>query len=97
MTTTAQSPWWETDYPSQYYAYANDSVTLGGYPVAGWVDVSVYAAKPADLPVASDMVALTEYQWNARLLVNQVIKDGKVATWTPDVPVIPLTTQAPTS
>lgn len=73
-----------SDYPSRYYAYANQSAKLGGYPTAGWVDTAIFSAKPDWLPPASDMIALTEEQWNSREPVNQIIKDGAVQTYAPD-------------
>lgn len=73
-----------SDYPARYYAYSNETAKLGGYPTVGWVDVAMFSAKPSWLPVASDMIALTEDQWNSRQLVNQIIKDGTVQTYTLD-------------
>lgn len=85
---------WKDNYTNRYYAYANTNSTINGYPVVGWVDVTLYTNKPDWLPDAASMVSLTEDQWNARQFVNQVIKDGQVVTETPEVPVIPLKTQA---
>ncbi|MCP1271995.1 hypothetical protein [Acetobacter cerevisiae] len=93
-TSRTEPTWQETDYPAGYYAYSNNTELLDGYPRVGWVDVSIFSAKPDWLPNAASMIPLTEDQWNARQFVNQVIKDGQVVTETPDVPVIPLKTQA---
>lgn len=81
MTTQDSKPWWATSYPDRYYAYANTTVTLGGDPTVGWVDVAMFSSAPAWLPAASDLVAQTDAAWSARSLVNQIIKDGKVQTY----------------
>ena len=86
------APWWETDYPSRYYAYSSTTETLGGYPVVGWVDVSIFSVAPSWLPVAADMIALTSDEWAARKLVNQIVVDGAVSTYTP--PALTLAAQA---
>ncbi|NSL91685.1 hypothetical protein [Acetobacter syzygii] len=84
MTTSTTTSWWATSYPDRYYAYANTTVTLGGDPTVGWVDVAMFSSAPAWLPAASDMIALTDAEWSARSLVNQIIKDGKVQTYVPE-------------
>lgn len=73
---------WKTDYPAQYYAYSNTSAMLGGYPTVGWVDISIFTAKPDWLPAASAMIPLTEEQWEARSNVSQIVKDGTITTYT---------------
>ena len=85
---------WKDNYSNRYYAYGNTDSIINGYPVVGWVDVTLYTDKPDWLPDANAMVALTDEQWNARLFVNQVIKAGQIVTETHDVPAIPLKTQA---
>lgn len=80
--------WWESSYPAQYYAYSNTSATLGGYPTVGWVDVSMFSAAPSWLPSASDMIALTQAEWDARQLVNQVVINGVVSTYTAPAPTL---------
>lgn len=84
MTNQDSKPWWATSYPDRYYAYANTTVTLGGDPTVGWVDVAMFSSAPAWLPAASDLVAQTDAAWSARSLVNQIIKDGKVQTYVPE-------------
>lgn len=76
--------WWATDYASRYYAYPNTDSLLGGYPTPGYVDMDMFSSAPAWLPAASDMIALTDAEWSARSLVNQIIKDGKVQTYVPE-------------
>ena len=88
VSVESASPWWETDYPSRYYAYSNTAETLGGYPVAGWVDVAIFSAAPSWLPVAADMIALTSDEWAARKLVNQIVVDGAVTTYTAPSPTL---------
>ena len=92
VSDTATTPWWEADYPSRYYAYSSTTETLGGYPVVGWVDVAIFSAAPSWLPVAADMIALTSDEWAARKLVNQIVVDGAVSTYTP--PALTLAAQA---
>lgn len=93
-STTATTQSWKDAYPSRYYAYGNPDSTINGYPTVGWIDISMYIDKPTWLPVASDMIPYTQEQWDSRLFVNQVIKDGKVATEVQVVPPVPLPTQA---
>lgn len=77
---------WKSDYPEQYYAYPNHNALLGGYPTVGWVDISIYTAKPEWLPPASDMKALTADQWNSRAIIGQIIKDGAICDYVPEIP-----------
>lgn len=76
--------WQKIDYPDRYYAYSDNTTCLGGFPRASWVDVDIFSQKPDWLPIASDMIALTDAEWSARSLVNQIIKDGKVQTYVPE-------------
>ena len=85
---------WKANYPSRYYAYANPDANINGYPTVGWIDISMFIDKPSWLPIASEMIPYTQEQWDSRLFVNQVIKDGVVVTETPIVPPVPLPTQA---
>ena len=73
---------WQTAYPARYYAYSNTDATLGGYPTVGWIDVNLYSSKPSWLPGASAMIALTSEEWADRSLNSQIIKDGKIVTYT---------------
>ena len=73
---------WKTDYPAQYYAYSNTAAMLGGYPSVGWVDLGIFTNKPSWLPAASDMIALTATEWEGRSSADQIIKDGKIVTYT---------------
>ncbi len=91
------SVWWSASYPAKYYAYSNATTTLGGYPTVGWVDVSMFSESPSWLPPASGMIPLSQEEWDARQLVNQVVINGVVSTYTPPVPVIPLKDQAATA
>lgn len=75
--------WWSELYPAQYYAYPNTSYIIGGYPSVGWIDVSIFSNAPPGLPPAADMIALTPTEWAERKLVNQIVVDGKVSTYTP--------------
>lgn len=85
---------WKDNYSNRYYAYGNTDSIINGYPVVGWVDVTLYTDKPDWLPDATDMIALTDEQWNVRKFVNQVIKDGQIVTETLPAPVITLAEQA---
>lgn len=72
---------WKTDYPSRFYAYSNAAMTLGGFPSVGWVDVSIFTLKPDWLPQASEMIPLTETEWNSRSSADQIIKDGAISDY----------------
>lgn len=80
--TTETAAWWKADYPAQYYAFPS-STTLGGYPVAGLVDLNVYSSQPGWLTSGTTLVALTQAEWLSIVPVNIIIKDGKVQTYTP--------------
>lgn len=77
---------WKTDYPAQYYAYSNPNAMLGGYPTVGWVDISIFTAKPEWLPAASAMIALTPDQWNNRGIIGQIVKDGAICDYVAPAP-----------
>lgn len=91
-TVTSTAPWWGSDYPNQYYAMQT-SETLGGYPLLGWVDVSLFQAAPSWLPAASELLPLTAQQWSARTS-SQILVDGKIEQYTP--PAITVAEQAAT-
>ena len=80
--------WWESLYPARYYAYSNTTSTLGGHPTVGWVDVSMFSAAPSWLPEASNMIALTQAEWDARSLVNQIVVNGAITTYTAPAPTL---------
>lgn len=86
--TNTSSDWWAASYPARYYAYSNTSTTLGGHPTVGWIDVSMFSAAPSWLPAASDMIALTQAEWDARALVNQIVVNGAVTTYTAPAPTL---------
>lgn len=89
ITTTTN---WKDNYPSIYYAFPDNTSKINGYPVAGYIDIDMYGDdKPTWIPDAKDMVAMTKDQWDNRLYVNQVIKDGVIST---ETPIISLTDQA---
>ena len=92
-TATAAAPWWNAAYPAQYYAVKTGE-TLGGYPLMGWVDVSLFQSAPDWLPAASAMIALTTKQWSARAS-DQILVNGAIEQYTP--PAITLTAQAATA
>ena len=86
MTTTT---WWSADYPAQYYARSNTDVTINGFPAVAWVDVSLYSAAPSWLPVASDMIAMTTAEWEARPVGTPCyIDSGKWVTYTAVVTLV---------
>lgn len=89
---STSNKWWSELYPAQYYAYPNTSYIIGGYPSVGWIDVSIFSNAPPGLPPAADMIALTPTEWAERKLVNQIVVDGKVSTYTP--PSLTLSEQA---
>lgn len=86
MTT---STWWSAGYPAQYYARSNTDVIINGFPAVAWVDVSLYSAAPSWLPVASDMIAMTAAEWEARPVgVQCYIDSGKWVTYSPAVTLV---------
>ena len=90
-TATEKAAWWADSYPAQYYAFPS-STTLGGYPVAGLADLSVYSSQPSWLTSGTTLVALTQAEWLSIVPVNLIIKDGKVQTY-----VAPVSTETGTS
>ncbi|MDE7547899.1 hypothetical protein PY793_07850 [Acetobacter fabarum] len=93
LTAPVVAPWWSVGYPAQYYAVKTGE-TLGGYPLMGWVDVSLFQSAPDWLPAASAMIALTSQQWSARTS-DQILVDGVIEHYTP--PAITLAAQAATA
>ena len=91
--TTTSEKWWNTDYSEQYYAFPT-SVSVGGYPVAGVVNLDLYSSKPELLDdlSSSQLIPLTQAQYLSINPVNLVIKDGALANY-----VAPVTTDTGTS
>ncbi|WP_272915735.1 hypothetical protein [Aristophania vespae] len=83
-------------YPSRYYA-AYDTKAVQPTAVTGWYD-SWGLSSIEHIPPASDMIALTEAQWNDqasfRLPYGRGVQNGKIINYTsPPLPV-PLKDQA---
>lgn len=95
QTTTAESSIKEL-YPQRYYAgyditAAQPTIVLGWYDTWDMNDVS-------NIPKASDMIAISESDWNNtstfRLTHGRGVYDGKILDYTPPVAPIPLSVQA---
>ena len=80
MTVVTRKKWWEDSYPSQYYAFATSNV-LGGYPMAGLVDLDVYSSQPDWLTASTVIVSLTKDEWTSIVPCDLIIKDGAVQTY----------------
>lgn len=89
MTTSEK--WWSDKFPNRYYAYAT-SATLGGYPVAGLVDLNIYSKQPDWITSNTVVISLTRAEWLSIVPSDLIIKDGKVQTY-----VAPASTDTGTS
>ena len=81
-------------YPSRFYA-TYDTAAVQPTGVTGWFDTWTLSTTK-NLPAASDMLALTQDQWNDRATGPQGVKDDDLVDYTPPAPVVPLETQAQT-
>jgi len=81
-------------YPSRFYA-TYDTAAVQPTGVTGWFDTWTLSTTK-NLPAASDMLALTQDQWAARVTGPQGVKDGALVDYTPPPPVVPLETQVQT-
>lgn len=83
-------------YPNRYYA-AYDTTASQPTPVTGWYDTWDMSSVSA-VPAASDMIAVSEADWNNtttfRLPVGKGVKDGVIIDYTAPPTPIPLKTQA---
>lgn len=85
----------KTDYPAQYYAMY-DTAAPQPTPVTGWFD-TWNMGSIANVPPASEMIAVTADQWNDtafRLPAGKGIQGGKVIDYTAPAIVISLAAQA---
>jgi len=73
------------------YAYYDASVAAPS-PVLGWYDTD--ALSYPNLPAATDLLELTDAQWDARMPGPFAVQNGALVAYTPPAPVVPLTTQA---
>jgi len=81
-------------YPSRFYA-TYDTTAAQPTGITGWFDTWTLSTTK-NLPAASDMLALTQDQWNDRVTGPQGVKDDDLVDYTPPAPVVPLETQAQT-
>ncbi|MBS1082466.1 hypothetical protein [Gluconobacter kondonii] len=81
-------------YPSRFYA-TYDTTAAQPTGITGWFDTWTLSTTK-NLPAASDMLALTQDQWNDRATGPQGVKDDDLVDYTPPAPVVPLETQAQT-
>ena len=82
----------KTAYPARYYA-SYDATATQPTPVSGWYD-TWDMGNVSNVPPASDMIALTEAQWEAHLPAGQGVQAGAIVSYTPPAAVVPLKTQA---
>ena len=80
--------------PARFYA-AEETAAAQPPGVTGWFDTWELTTTK-NLPAASDMLALTQDQWAARVTGPQGVQDGALVDYTPPAPVVPLETQAQT-
>lgn len=84
------------EYPNRYYA-SYDKEATQPTPVNGWFDTWDMSSV-SNVPSASEMIPVTETQWNDtttfRLPMGKGVKDGVIVDYTPPVTPVPLTTQA---
>ncbi|MBS1080831.1 hypothetical protein [Gluconobacter kondonii] len=81
-------------YPSRFYA-TYDTTAAQPTGITGWFDTWTLSTTK-NLPAASDMLALTQDQWNDRATGPQGVKDDDLVDYTLPAPVVPLETQAQT-
>ena len=93
MMTPTQTDW-KSEYSSRYLAYPDTNGSINGYPLVGYIDLNMYQTKPAFLPDAASTVPMTADQWAAKLIENQVIKDGSISTEIFIPPPVPLKNKA---
>lgn len=85
----------KTIYPNRYYA-SYDTTATQPTIVTGWYNTWAMS-DVSNVPKASDMIAMTETEWNDptfRIPVGKGVKDGIIIDYTPPVVPIPLTSQA---
>lgn len=86
----------KTLYPNRYYV-AYDTTAPQPTAVTFWYDTWDMSSVSA-VPAASDMIAVSETDWNNtttfRLPIGKGVKDGKIIDYTPPPTPIPLKTQA---
>ncbi|GBR32426.1 hypothetical protein HKD21_11440 [Gluconobacter cerevisiae] len=86
------------DYPARYYA-SYDTTATQPTIVTGWYDTGDMGSLD-NVPDASNMIPLTEAQWNDptfRLPVGKGVKGKRVVDYTAPVYVAPLSDQAQTA
>lgn len=81
------------EYPNRYYASYDKETSV----VTGWFDTWDMSSV-ANVPSVSEMIPVTEVQWNDtktfRIPMGKGVKDGVIVDYTPPATPIPLTTQA---
>ena len=86
------------DYPNRYYA-SYDTTAKQPTIVTGWYDTGDMGSLD-DVPDASNMIPVTETQWNDptfRLPIGKGVNKGKVVDYTAPAYVPPLADQAQTA
>ncbi|MEW9272996.1 hypothetical protein [Gluconobacter oxydans] len=76
----------QEEYPARYYAQY-DHTAAQPAPVKGWFDVWGMSDL-SSIPAASDLVALTEVQWNARTPTGLGVQDGAIVSYDPPQPTL---------
>lgn len=66
------------------YAYFNSNIAAPS-PVIGWFDTG--ALTYPNLPIAADLLVMTQAQWNARLTGRWAVADGALVAYTPPAPI----------
>lgn len=79
-------------YPNRYYAQYDTSAAQPT-PVLGWLDMSIYS-DTTGFPPASDLLPITQEQFLARTNGYYGVSNNALVSYTPEVPAIPLVTQA---
>lgn len=84
----------KTDYPDRYYA-SYDKTASQPTAVTGWYDTWDMSSV-SNVPAASDMIVVTESEWNDisfRVSIGKGVKDGVIVDYTSEV-TVPIKTQA---
>ncbi|WP_062141774.1 hypothetical protein [Acetobacter cerevisiae] len=86
----------KTAYPARYYA-SYDTTATQPTPVTGWYD-TWGMSNLIDVPEATNMVAISDSDWNNtdtfRLPIGRGVLSGKIIDYEPPAQAVPLKTQA---
>lgn len=78
----------KTDYPNRYYA-SYDKTASQPTAVTGWYDTWDMSSI-SNVPAASDMIVVTESEWNDigfRVSIGKGVKGGVIVDYTPTITV----------